>query len=181
MTLPPHAPPANLSPIYANAQYSNDLESLPAVQRDVAEERVNTCQELLTAVQQQATALAEQAENNAEGIFTQPSGAFERYCHALGQVQVQSRRLVDLLRQVEEALSEARLTEPEQRLLDALSALIKQNGPCVDIGLLLQSSGQPVSTIMALLGTLYTKRKVFIALEPVTHAEPPQVTRRITA
>ena len=158
---------ANVSTRLTAIAYSGDLDALPMAEQDEAQNRAEQCQQLLNDIKQEATILLNRADEDVDGIFDNPSPAFASFCQSLGQLQIRAAHMSDLLSKVEHALMDARLSEPEQRLYDAVLALAQERQR-IDIGLLLQHSGQPVATVMTLLGALYMKRKLYISVEVTT-------------
>jgi len=150
--------------------YSDDLATLPSPQGEVAAERAEQCQELIGIVYQQASELNTQAGVSDSKLYVEPSGEFDSFCQSLSEAQTKARRMADLLRQVEGALQEEQLTELEQVLLSVILEQATRNGHAVDLGTILQSSGQPTTVLLTLLENLYKKRRISILLNPVTHS-----------
>jgi len=150
--------------------YSDDLATLPSPQGEVAAERAEQCQELISIVYQQASELNIQAGESESKLYVEPSGEFDHFCQALSAAQTKARRMADLLRQVEGALQQEQLTDLEQVLLSVIQEQATRNGQAVDLGTILQSSGQPTTALLSLLESLYKKRRISILLNPVIHS-----------
>lgn len=150
--------------------YSGDLATLPSPQGEVAADRAEQCQELIGIVYQQALELNTQAGESDGKLYAEPSGEFDGFCQALSEAQTKARRMADLLRQVEGALQQERLTDLEQVLLSVIQKQATRNGHAVDLGTILQSSGQPTTALLSLLENLYKKRRISILLNPVIHS-----------
>ncbi len=158
----------------ASIFHSGDIESVPDETRGGVIGDAERCQALCGDVQRRMQTLIQQASERGSEIFAEPADTFDAYCASVGQAQREARSLLDLLRRVEGALDDARLTEPEQTLLDTIQALSVSGGRGVDLGLLLSSSGQTLATLLPLLGALYSKRKLYVTLES-NAARAPQV------
>jgi len=168
--------------VLASIAHSGGLAELPDGKRDGAIAAAEGCDAALQAVRRQAAAMSQKASTNSDNLFTQPGESFEQFCIELGNVQRHARQMVALLRQVENALAEARLTAPEQALLDVIHSLATGEDRRVDLGLLLLSSGQPIEALMPLLGALYKRRKVYITLDPLAYpqSDPSAVDNPMT-